>query len=134
MIGKRKRETQVIARAEEVSSSNAGQTQDRDIFRQYFEIQFEPLQEVSTAEDGWSGSGDKFDASSDAASLSDWNGLSDAESIPPVEIIEYGEKMESTNSGGEEQHVKAFMVGCQMDREQYVLIIRRQECETASLR
>lgn len=109
MIGKRKRETRRIVRSDEASSLRAAQAPDRDIFRQCFETHFEPLQEASTNGDESPGSGDDSHTLSDAASLSDWEGLSGEESIPPVEIIEHGK--ESTHLADDVQQSKAFMVG-----------------------
>ncbi len=114
MIGKRKRETRRIVRSEEAQSLVIAQTQDRDIFRHYFESQFEPLQEVCTQIDGSSKFPDNLGASSDAASLSDWDGLSEEDSTPGVEIIEHG-KEEATMSVDDGQHTKEFMVGVKMD-------------------
>jgi hypothetical protein len=108
MIGKRKRETRRIIRSDEASSLNTLQSPDLDIFRRYFEIRFEPLQEACTKEAGSSRTGDDLDASSDAASLSDWDGLPGEGPVPPVEIIEHGK--ESTHLTDHVQQPKAFMV------------------------
>lgn len=119
MIGKRKRENRVLTRSEEGSFNNtthSRDTHDGDIFRQYFENQFEPLETTFTIVHDDSISGDSDDDSSHAASLSDWGGLSGDESIPPVEIIEYGEK-EKTDSADDVQGKKSFMVGLQIRRE-----------------
>jgi hypothetical protein len=114
MIGKRKRETQVITRSEELLPLDAAPTQDQDIFRQYFESQFEPLQEASLKLNAPLERGDSLDTLSDAASISEWAGLSDEDSLIPIEVIEYGEAKEATDSADDMKHAKAFMVRLQM--------------------
>jgi hypothetical protein len=108
MIGKRKRETRRITRTDEASSSTTPRPPDLDIFKQYFETRFESLEGESTKEDGSSRNSDDLDTSSDAASLSDWDGLSSGEPIPPVEVIEHGK--ESTDVIDHIHQPKAFMV------------------------
>jgi len=108
MIGKRKRETRRITRTDEASSSTTLRSPDLDIFKQHFETRFEPLQEESMNEIGSSRTSDDLDTSSDAASLSDWGGLSSGEPIPPVEVIEHGK--ESTDLIDHVHQPKAFMV------------------------
>ncbi len=110
MIGKRKRRTRRIVRSEEARSLVIAQTQDRDIFRQYFESQFEPLQEAFTQADESSQIPHNLGASSDTASLSDWDGLSEEDSTPGVEIIEHGRE-KVTTSIDDAQHARQFMVG-----------------------
>jgi hypothetical protein len=114
MIGKRKRETRVMTRSDEHPALDAAPTQDQDIFRQYFESQFEPLQEASLKLNATLERGDSPDTSSDAASISEWAGLSDEDSLAPIEVIEYGEKKEFTDSADDMKHAKAFMVRSQM--------------------
>jgi hypothetical protein len=111
MIGKRKRETEVIIRPEEASPLKAAQADDRVIFRQYFESRFEPLEEefTSTREPGENN--ESLEIESDAESTSGWEGLSGEESGAHIEVIEYGSKQLSTNSSDKLPEAKAFMVG-----------------------
>jgi hypothetical protein len=116
MIGKRKRATEVVKRVEKASPGKAGPTNDQDLFRQYFETRFEPLPEVSKRSnlvdvliDG--------DTESDNTDTSDWGGLSDQETSPPIEIIEYGVNDESLRANDDLQHAKAFMVSIEILRK-----------------
>ena len=110
MIGKRKRETQVVVRTEQATSSNDAQTQDRYIFRQFFESHFETLQPSTNLNESAEEGEDDLGTSSDALSVSDWEGLSDEE-ISAIEIIEHDQKKDPTFPAGAMQHDKAFMVG-----------------------
>jgi hypothetical protein len=108
MIGKRKRETRRITRTDQTSSSTTLGSPDLNIFKKYFETRFEPLQGETTKEVGSPRTSDDLDTSSDAASLSDWDGLSSGEPIPPVEVVEHGK--ESIDLVDQVQQAKAFMV------------------------
>lgn len=109
MIGKRKREARRTARTVDAQSLVITQTRDRDIFRRYFESRFEPLQEVCTHVDGSLKNSDDLGTSSDAASLSDWDGLSEGDSTPGIEIIEHRKREPSTSAN--DGYAKKFMVG-----------------------
>lgn len=110
MIGKRKRHARVMVRSEESPTLGNGENQDEDVFRRYFERQFEPLQKPFTNVNQHSENKDDFDNTSNAASLSDWEGLSAKDSIPSVEVVEYEEKKESLRTDDRVQDAKAFMV------------------------
>jgi hypothetical protein len=110
MIGKRKRDAQVVARLERTAEQNTAPAHASDLFRQYFESQFEPLQELSTNVNESVQSDEDDYVSSEGASLSDWEGLSGDESIPQVEVIEFGEKQESSRLTDDLQLARAFMV------------------------
>ena len=131
MIGKRKRETRGIARSVEAQSLIITQIQDRDIFRRHFESQFEPLREMCTQIDGSLKNSDDPGTSSETASLSDWDGLSEEDSTSGIEIIEHG-KREPPKSANDGQHAKKFMVGLKMDQNRPMLI-SLQEFEAATL-
>jgi hypothetical protein len=109
MTGKRKRETQVVARSEKHLCQKIAQKHDHDIFRHYFESQFEPLEAAFTGVNEDSGSEAGPDTSSDSANLSEWEGFSYEESHPQVKVIEHGERKDS-NLTTDLQHAKAFMV------------------------
>ena len=130
MIGKRKRETRRIVRSEEAQSLVVDQIQDRDIFRQYFESQFEPLQEVCTHKDRSLEVPKDLEIPSDAATISDWDGLSEEDPTPGVKIIEHG-KGNALTSVDDGQHAKAFMVGLMIDQNRPMLI-SLQEFKTAT--
>lgn len=135
MLGKRKRETRILHRSEETPSLDINaQEKHRHLFRQYLESQFEPLPEASKNLGGGSQNEDEFDTSSNADSLSDWEGLSDEGSVHRIEIIEHREKQESTQPADDEQHAKAFMVRFADELGAQILITCSQECETARTR
>lgn len=135
MVGKRKRETRVVARSEEASILDAAQIEERDVIRQYFESQFEPLEEASTNVKKSLKSGNTLDGQSDDLSLSDWEGFSGEESTSLIEIIDHGEKdKESTHLMDDVWDAKLFMVGSHMCQMPQILISHIQGYETARSR
>jgi hypothetical protein len=127
MIGKRKRDTAVasrkkIAATETEKRQSTGDDNDQanhhDIFRQFFESQFKPIEKApatrnkasdsDTAEDGESESGD-------AHSGSEWDGLSENEGQKEqqaVEVIAYDNDSSQKREEDElaRAEYKSFMV------------------------
>lgn len=95
MLGKRKRDTQVVSRrkihAEDHERTTEPVTNTNDIFRQYFEAQFEPLPEQqesdSTAEEE-NASEDGDIVSEVDSDTSEWSGISETINIEPVAVVE----------------------------------------------
>jgi hypothetical protein len=111
MTGKRKPEIQVITRSDEGRWSDNAQNEALDAFRQHFESQFEPLHDASVHTIHFSEIGDNVETSSDATSISDWEGFLDEESTPTVEIIKHEEEKDLAHANDDLEHAKAFMVG-----------------------
>lgn len=92
----------------------------QDIFRKFFEAQFEPLEvkETSTAQDesetepdndGENGSG--ADSESESESESEWSGIDGAETEnTPVEVVEYQAPSRGADNLIDKKARKAFMV------------------------
>jgi len=123
MPGKRKRETAAVSRndvaeTEEARSEDTAAGDAHDIFRRYFESQFEPLdlqpvKSARTAESEASESeeDEQEDDGSDEESGSEWDGISDAEGNgTKVEVVEYTSSHNSTSDAIDKKARKAFMV------------------------
>ena len=111
MIGKRKRDAQVVARLEKAAQQDdTSSAQTSTVFQQYFESQFEPLQRDSTRLSELLEGDESDDVSAKATNLSDWEGLSEEDSIAQVEVIEYGVNKRPPYLSDDLQHAKAFMV------------------------
>ncbi|GAD97912.1 hypothetical protein NFIA_036930 [Paecilomyces variotii No. 5] len=121
MPGKRKREAAAVSRSDKVESSesrseNTTAGDAHDIFRRYFESQFEPLdlppiKSARTAESEASESeeGDQEDDGSDESG-SEWDGISDAEGNgTQVEVVEYTSSHNNTSDEIDKKARKAFM-------------------------
>lgn len=115
MIGKRKRGTAVVSRATTSDDEATPQTtteSSQDIFRKFFEAQFQPLDvpggQVSRRDDSEDESYEEDLEASDAES--DWDGMSGDEEEPEeVEVIEHRD-VKSQDSMDKKAR-KAFMVG-----------------------
>ncbi|KAJ9299395.1 hypothetical protein DTO271G3_3017 [Paecilomyces variotii] len=122
MPGKRKRETATVSR-NDVAETAEARSEDttagdaHDIFRRYFESQFEPLdlqpvKSARTAESEASESEEEEqeDDGSDEESGSEWDGISDAEGNgTKVEVVEYTSSHDSTSDAIDKKARKAFM-------------------------
>lgn len=127
MIGKRKRQTSVVSRAKKGNNredspekATTEQQSAQDIFRKFFEAQFEPLEvkETSTTQhesesesddDGENGSG--ADSESESESESEWSGIDGAETEnTPVEVVEYQAPSRGADNLIDKKARKAFMV------------------------
>ncbi|KAL4800951.1 hypothetical protein BDV19DRAFT_4824 [Aspergillus venezuelensis] len=122
MIGKRKREKSVVSRskskkgAEEPAAAAESKSNAQNIFRKFFEAQFQPL-EVEGASAGADESdsesdeeGDEEDGSEDSEAGSDFSGFDDEEEEEnaPVEVVEYQAPSRSTDLMDKRAR-KAFM-------------------------
>ncbi|KAL4957779.1 hypothetical protein BDW69DRAFT_2451 [Aspergillus filifer] len=120
MIGKRKRETSVVSRskskkgAEETAAAAEPKLNAQDIFRKFFEAQFQPLEVegASAGNDEYdSGSdeeGKEEDVSEESEAGSDFSGFDDEEENAPVEVVEYQTPSRSTDLMDKRAR-KAFM-------------------------
>ncbi|KAL5362749.1 hypothetical protein BJX96DRAFT_166905 [Aspergillus floccosus] len=117
MIGKRKRDTSVVSRSttkrDKGDSPAPPDTSAQDVFRKFFEAQFQPLEvpkrqatgtDVSDEEEE-----DEDDASEGDCTGSEWDGLSgDEEATNAVEVISYADSSK-TEAPLDKKARKAFM-------------------------
>ncbi|KAJ5647498.1 hypothetical protein N7490_003870 [Penicillium lividum] len=94
MTGKRKRETAVVSRSTETKEASPSPADNaQDIFRKYFEAQFEPLEPSKPDADSDEDEGEDDDEELSDAEGSDWDGLSGEEEgdeeVHEVEIVEH---------------------------------------------
>lgn len=118
MLGKRKREVNVVSRSkidsEDSKFQGSATTDLTDIFRQYFEARFAPLPNQHV--DVGAGEGDEDSEENNAGSetesnASEWSGISTTEE--PVTVIEVVDHASRTVAEDDEIHrarQKAFMV------------------------
>lgn len=118
MIGKRKRDTSVVPRSTTVEDEEVSppppDTSAQDVFRKFFEAQFQPLEvpkrqatdtDASEEEDE-----DEDDESEDGDTGSEWDGLSGDEGASnAVEVISYADSAK-TEAPLDKKARKAFMV------------------------
>lgn len=114
MLGKRKRDTQVVSKpkiaGENHESAAAPAANTNDIFRQYFEAQFAPLPEQS-AVDATEEDEDDSEGSGDESNASEWSGISDTEErITVVEVIDHLSRTPDEDDEFHRARQKAFMV------------------------
>lgn len=114
MLGKRKRETQVVSKPRIAGESHEGAVtppvNTNDIFRQYFEAQFAPLPEQPAA-DVTNEEEDDSDVSGDESNASEWSGISDTEErITVVEVIDHVSNKADEDDEFHRARQKAFMV------------------------
>lgn len=114
MVGKRKRETAVVSRSIKTKEASPPPANDaQDIFRKYFEAQFEPIEaDVPSKRDAEQAeSGDEhIDDDDDEISEpdSDWDGVSESDEDNVVEVVEH--KDASFDDLMDKKARKAFMV------------------------
>ncbi|KAL2865684.1 uncharacterized protein BJX67DRAFT_170916 [Aspergillus lucknowensis] len=118
MIGKRKRDTTVVSRSKKdgdrEESPAATKSSAKDIFRKFFEAQFEPLGIQSGAgaaqEESGFGSGFESDTSENSDSESEWSGITgeDNENVP-VEVVDYTTTSTRADDLMDKRARKAFM-------------------------
>lgn len=115
MLGKRKRDTQIVSKRKpepNVEATQPGANIDAgDIFRRHFEATFAPLPE-SESDDEIEIAGVEDEGSDEASEVSDWSGLSQSEDdMPVVEVVDYATAQNGHDA--DEFHrarQKAFMV------------------------
>lgn len=116
MAGKSKREVSVSSRSaqkEEASPPPPGNAQD--IFRKYFEAQFEPLDLPASQQTGSAETSEDDDSEGDLemeeTGDSDWDGLSgDDEGDNKVEVIEHKDAQVISDELMDKKARKAFLV------------------------
>jgi hypothetical protein len=126
MLGKRKREVEVVRRIktadEERTTADQGQGSDPDVFRKHFEAMFEPLPQSLTmtallVEDEYEKhdeSAPQVDSVDVASDVSAWDGFSEADDeadAEAVEIVEHRSQADATETAELERlNYKKFMV------------------------
>lgn len=119
MTGKRKRATAVVPRAtakeDEEEKSTTPDTSYQDVFRKFFESQFEPIDlpgggvergrrsEEDSEEEG-------EEDSEESESGSDWDGMSVEDEDDQVEVVEYCDTRQKEKEILDKKARKAFMV------------------------
>jgi len=110
MLGKRKRDTIVIPR-ESANESEVtiapSDIETRDLFRQYFEARFKPLEEALNSK---SPAENPLLACLDEDSGSEWDGISDPDTLQVAEVIQHGASSSQTPVVSHKQARKEFMV------------------------
>ncbi|KAJ6164430.1 hypothetical protein N7470_003102 [Penicillium chermesinum] len=116
MAGKRKRETTVASKpTDEKDASPEPSSNAQDVFRKYFEAQFEPLDIASSRPD--KSDSDKEEergneSDMDESGDSDWDGLSeDEESEGQVEVVEHKDAQVISDAIMDKKARKAFLKG-----------------------
>lgn len=121
MVGKRKRDTSEVSGSEKGGSRQetpaAAESSAQDIFRKFFEAQFQPLEvkRVNTAKNEsdseyTDNEHDGHSQEDDSASESEWSGIEEQEENTPVEVVEYQAPSRSTGDLIDKKARKAFMV------------------------
>jgi hypothetical protein len=118
MAGKRKRDTHVLSRstrAKEDEATTTPATNDNssiDIFRKFFEAQFQPLElpggHIACVEESKDEHGTEVFEESDSGS--EWTGISEANGDKEVEVVEHRDSSAATEELMDRRARKAFMV------------------------
>jgi hypothetical protein len=115
MIGKRKRDTAVASRSsktedEEQTSTVPDTSAAHDLFRKFFEAQFEPLElpggQINREQESQE---DEQDYSDGSESGSEWDGVSEEEEGNQVEVVEYQDRTTKDKEIQDKKARKAFM-------------------------
>ncbi|KAL3437562.1 hypothetical protein BDV09DRAFT_192918 [Aspergillus tetrazonus] len=120
MVGKRKRDNSEVSGSEKGGSRRetpaAAESSAQDIFRKFFEAQFQPLEvkRVNTAKNEsdseyTDNEHDGHGQEDDSASESEWSGIEEQEENTPVEVVEYQAPSCSTGDLMDKKARKAFM-------------------------
>ncbi|PKY05999.1 hypothetical protein P168DRAFT_326293 [Aspergillus campestris IBT 28561] len=115
MVGKRKRDTSVVSRSttkeEEDAPPAVADTSAHDVFRKFFEAQFEPIEAPEEAVDEESDEAEETGSDgegSDFESGSEWSGVSGEGEESEVEVIEHRDASSSEHLASKKAR-KAFM-------------------------
>ncbi|KAL2787324.1 hypothetical protein BJX66DRAFT_288242 [Aspergillus keveii] len=123
MIGKRKRDTSVVSKSKKdkkdqarEESPTATESSAQDIFRKFFEAQFEPLEAQkngATQDESDYGSSRDSEGLEDSGSESEWSGLDgeeeDDDENRPVEVVDYTAPSIKADALMDKRARKAFM-------------------------
>lgn len=116
MIGKRKRDTAVASRSsktedEEQTSTVPAASSAHDLFRKFFEAQFEPLElpggQINREQESQE---DEQDYSDVSELGSEWDGVSEEGEGNQVEVVEYQDRTTKEKEILDKKARKAFMV------------------------
>lgn len=119
MVDKRKRDTAVVSRVtpkeDEEEKSTTPDASYQDVFRKFFESQFEPIDlPASRAKRGEEsddeGDEEEQEDSEESGSGSDWDGMSMDDEDDQVEVVEYCDKPKKDQEILDKKARKAFMV------------------------
>lgn len=123
MVGKRKRDTSVVSRATKTEDEDPPTTADvspHDVFRRYFEAQFQPLElpggpVARNTEEGESAGDEDEDedegADEESDSGSEWSGISETKTgNNKVEVVEHKDSSTKADDITDKKARKAFMV------------------------
>ena len=118
MIGKRKRDTHVVSRSttseeDEATTTTTNDSSSHDIFRKFFEAQFQPLEAPETRITCAEGSDDEHgtDGSEESELESEWSGVSeDIHGDNKVEVVEHHDLSAVAKEPMDKRARKAFMV------------------------
>lgn len=118
MAGKRKREVTVSSRPAEKKETTPPKTDNsQDIFRKYFEAQFQPLDLPPSQQAGSTQANSDEEIEEDDSEIeqsvdSDWDGLSgDEEEGGAVEVVEHKDVQVASDEVMDKKARKAFLVG-----------------------
>ncbi|EAW24121.1 uncharacterized protein NFIA_036930 [Aspergillus fischeri NRRL 181] len=115
MIGKRKRDTAVVSRSfktedEEQTSTVPDTSSAHDLFRRFFEAQFEPLElpdgQINCGQESQK---DEQGYNDGSESGSEWDGVSEEEESNQVEVVEYQDRTTKEKELLDKKARKAFM-------------------------
>lgn len=126
MTGKRKRDTVAVSRDIHAGLADEDHNGANNVFRQYFESIFEPLQESTGKVEDLSESSQGELSEDDG----DWEGFSelDSDSSPAVQIVEHNTESASGANSRSNTEFKAFMVSQSLARSLVqVCLIRTDE-------
>lgn len=116
MLGKRKRDITVIQRSLQSRSApeervSQPQSDAHEVFRRYFEAQFEPLAELALPQTFVNEEEDQQGQSDDESEESTWDGVSDADiASDAVQVIKHGLVAELDDATIDSTELKTFMV------------------------
>ncbi|KNG83064.1 hypothetical protein ANOM_007582 [Aspergillus nomiae NRRL 13137] len=115
MIGKRKRDTHVVSRSttsedDEATTTSANDSSSHDIFRKFFEAQFQPLEVPETRTTCAQGSDDEHstDEFEESEPESEWSGVSE-DGHGNVEVVEHHDLSAVAKEPMDKRARKAFM-------------------------
>jgi len=112
MIGKRKRNAVPVARQDQVSGGLSGAGDQArfpsEVFRKYFEAEFEPLPDPRRREKQTTALINSNVTVEDTDT--DWSGLSDDESQLNVQVVEHSSLHRVVDTDGDKVELKSFMV------------------------